>query len=513
MSELTRTAAICIADKAFPIEVIVTYGPADSPPSITFSGDLSPEWNNQLYNALLRCSIGECYSWLPAVHVELKTNCPTRKVFPGMIEQATLAAIILDALGALHDTWKGIPVIGGLTLNGQLQPTRNAVTLADAYCMGADYGGWKFIGVPPDQEPYLNAMMPGSAAIGVTNLSELLQPRPEANPISLPSNLSALMVPNTPVPAPLYDACLIAAAGRHNMMIIGSPRSRMGIAGELLATLMGPMALDISDVVATHLCLGGLLSLNHSQRPLRPVRRPHHTVNSHALYGTLEAGVYRPGEVTLAHGGVLMLENVGEWSWATVKGLAKTLKKGVVTLKGTAGEATVMARPQLLLTERPCCCGWWGTDNSRCTCDESMIRRHHERLREVAEALDIHIVHRMMDPDETCDMLRMDDARLRSDRKRMLQWMSMQVNSLERDALDRTLESAARFSADLPVAHPDTAWQLNHDSLSILRVARTATIMETRSMFFDVHNIPQVLPYTLDTVLSAFRGMTQAKAG
>jgi len=169
----------------------------------------------------------------------------------------------------------------------------------------------------------------------------------------------------------------IAAAGAHNLLFIGPP----GCGKTLLASRLPGLLPEASDEEALETAIVASVSgqgLDLSQWRTRPFRAPHHSASSVSLVG---GGAWpRPGEISLAHNGVLFLDELAEWNRRALEGLRQPLESGVVGIARASAHCEFPARFQLVAAMNPCPCGWAGDSSGRCRCSEELIERYRARL-------------------------------------------------------------------------------------------------------------------------------------
>lgn len=182
----------------------------------------------------------------------------------------------------------------------------------------------------------------------------------------------------------------IAAAGGHNVLMLGSPGSGKTMLAERLSGILPPLSFAESLEVTKIHSLAGLLD---PQRPLvveRPFRSPHHTISTAALVG---GGKYpRPGEISLAHGGVLFLDELPEFGRDALEALRQPLEEGKVTISRVHSSITYPARFMLVGAMNPCPCGFLGDRERECTCTPLQIRRYLGRISgPLLDRIDMHV--------------------------------------------------------------------------------------------------------------------------
>jgi magnesium chelatase family protein len=169
----------------------------------------------------------------------------------------------------------------------------------------------------------------------------------------------------------------IAASGRHSLLLTGPP----GTGKTMLATRLISLLPLLSDEEALELAavrstIGEELTLNSWKHP--PFRAPHHTASNIALVGG--GSPPRPGEISLAHQGVLFLDELPEFNRHALESLREPLESGTITISRAARQAEFPANFQLIAAMNPCPCGYLGSECNRCECSAEYIRRYHRKL-------------------------------------------------------------------------------------------------------------------------------------
>lgn len=172
-------------------------------------------------------------------------------------------------------------------------------------------------------------------------------------------------------------ALIVAATGGHSLLFYGPPGCGKTLLAERLAGILPPMTLDEALTSAVNRSLAGL-PLDKNAWRVRPFRRPHHTTPPLAITGG--GNPIRPGEISLAHQGVLFLDELPEFARASLEALREPLESGEVYISRVAGAEVLPAKFQLLATMNPCPCGRGHNDPKPCRCSEAKIQAYRARI-------------------------------------------------------------------------------------------------------------------------------------
>lgn len=377
-----------------------------------------------------------------------------------------IALCILLATKQLNvDNLEKYMFVGELSLNGDIKRVKGALSMA----INCKNEGKEYL-IIPKEDAIEAAMISEIKVIPVENLNQVvdfLSNKIDIKSVNIDRKSLLKRIPNDDIDFrdvrgqfQVKRALEIAVAGGHNVILTGPPGAGKSMLAKRIPTIISEMTFDEIMEVTKIYSISGLLSSNSYLIKNRPFRSPHHTITDVGLIG---GGVYpKPGEISLAHNGVLFLDEITEFGRNTLEALRQPMEDGKVIISRNKASFKFPSKFMLIASANPCPCGFLGDSFNKCRCSHYQISNYKKRLSgPLLDRIDIHVfVPRLSKEDLTGDS---DNESSIDIRKRVQKARAVQIKRFSKDAIS--------CNAYMNTKHVSKYCKLDKDAKRLLEMA------------------------------------------
>lgn len=340
----------------------------------------------------VRASMKNCHLEFPVSRITVNI-APADIKKEGALYDLPVFVSILKASGQIKGDTEAYAYIGELSLDGEIRRVNGVLPML----IEAKNKGIKSVFIPFDNA-LEGGVLEGIEALPVKNIFEVMQHISGEKSVA-PAKSENLIDREISYDVDFSDvkgqseakrALEIAAAGGHNCLMIGPPGSGKSMLAKRIPTILPDMSFDEKLETTMIYSIAGDIPDGQAIIDKRPFRSPHHTVSAQALTGGGSSP--KPGEISLAHNGVIFMDEFPEFDRRAKESMRQPLEDGIVNISRTAGSVSYPSNIMLIAAMNPCPCGFYGHPTKECSCTDAAKKRYMDKISgPILDRIDIHI--------------------------------------------------------------------------------------------------------------------------